>query len=38
MAFNAEVGFQSYYQARVLGRPEPVTAEQFAEVKAVYHL
>jgi len=38
MAFNAEVGFQSYYQALVLGRPEPVTAEQFAEVKAVYHL
>jgi len=38
MAFNAEVGFQSYYQALVLGKPEPVTAEQFAEVKAVYHL
>ena len=38
MAFNAEVGFQSYYQALVLGKPEPVTAEQLAEVKAVYHL
>ncbi len=38
MAFNAEVGFRSYYQALVLGKPEPVTAEQFAEVKAVYHL
>jgi len=38
MAFNAEVGFQSYYQARLLGKPEPITAEQFTEVKAVYHL
>ena len=38
MAFNAEVGFQSYYQALLLGKPEPITAEQVAEVKAVYHL
>ena len=38
MAFNAEVGFQSYYQALQLGQPEPITDSQFAEIKAVYHL
>ncbi|MBL7164513.1 MAG: class II aldolase/adducin family protein [Anaerolineales bacterium] len=38
MAFNAEVGFQSYYQALLLGKPEPITDEQFAEVKAAYNL
>ncbi len=38
MAFNAEVGFQSYFQALQLGQPEPITDEQFAEIKAVYHL
>lgn len=37
-AFNAEVGFQSYYQARQLGQPEPITNEEYAEIKAVYHL
>jgi len=38
MAFNAEVGLQSYYQARQLGVPEPITEDQFAEIKAVYNL
>ena len=38
MAFNAEVGFRSYYQALLLGKPDPLTAEQLAEVKAAYHL
>ena len=38
MAFNAEVGFRSYYQALLLGKPDPLTAEQFAEVKAAYHM
>ena len=38
MAFNAEVGFQSYFQALQIGQPEPITDEQFAEIKAVYHL
>lgn len=37
MAFNAEVGFQCYFQALQLGKPEPITDEQFAEIKAVYH-
>lgn len=37
MAFDAEVGFQCYYQARLLGNPEPVTDEQLAEIRAVYH-
>ncbi|MBT3712301.1 MAG: class II aldolase/adducin family protein [Anaerolineae bacterium] len=35
-AFNAEVGFQSYYQALQLGKPEPITDEEFAEIKAAY--
>lgn len=38
MAFNAEVGFRAYYQALQIGKPEPITAEQLAEIKAVYHL
>ncbi len=37
-AFNAEVGFQSYYYALQLGQPEIITDEQYAEIKAVYHL
>ncbi len=37
MAFNAEVGLQSYYQALQLGQPEPITDRQLAEVKAAYH-
>lgn len=38
MAFNAEVGFQTYYQARMFGKPEPITEEQLAEIKVTYHL
>jgi len=38
MAFNAEIGFQSYYQALTVGTPTLITDDQFAEVKAVYHL
>lgn len=38
MAFNAEVGFQSYYQAQLLGKPEAITEDEFAEIKTVYHL
>ncbi len=38
MAFNAEVGFQSYYQALQLGKPEPITDEQFEEIKIAYNL
>lgn len=37
-AFNAEVGFRSYYQALQLGNPEPITEDQLAEIKAAYHL
>ncbi|TFG71363.1 MAG: class II aldolase/adducin family protein [Anaerolineales bacterium] len=37
MAFNAEVGFRTYYQALLLGIPEPITDVQFAEIRAVYH-
>ena len=38
MAFNAEVGFQAYHQALQIGQPEPITDEQFAEIKAAYDL
>jgi L-ribulose-5-phosphate 4-epimerase len=37
-AFNAEVGFQSYFQARQFGSPEPLTEEQLTEIKAVYQI
>jgi len=37
-AYNAEVGLNTYYQARLLGKPEPITAEELAEVKAAYHI
>ena len=36
MAFNAEVGFQSYHQALLLGKPEAITNEELAEIKAAY--
>lgn len=35
-AYNAEVGMETYYQARLLGQPQPITAEELAEVKASY--
>jgi L-ribulose-5-phosphate 4-epimerase len=37
MAFNAEVGLQCYFQARLLGNPNPLTDEQLAEIRAVYY-
>ncbi len=36
MAFNAEVGFQAYYQALQVGKPEPITEEQLAEIRIAY--
>ena len=38
MAYNVEFGLQCYYQALQLGKPEPVTDEQLAEIKVAYHL
>ena len=38
MAFNAEVGFQTYYHTRMLGEPQPLTDEQLAEIRAVYSI
>lgn len=35
-AFNAEVGFQAYHQALVVGKPEPLTDAQLEEIKAAY--
>jgi len=37
-AYNAEVGLKTYYQARLLGKPEAITADELAEVKAAYHI
>ena len=37
MAYNAEFGLQCYYQALQLGKPENVTDEQLAEIRAVYY-
>ena len=36
MAFNAEVGFQTYHQALMVGKPQPLTTAQLAEIKAAY--
>ncbi len=36
MAFNAEVGLQSYHQALALGKPEPITDEQLEEIRIAY--
>lgn len=35
-AFNAEVGFQSYYQASMLGKPAPISPEEYKEIRDVY--
>lgn len=37
-AFNAEVGFQTYHQALQIGKPKPITNQQFAEIKAAYNM
>jgi len=36
MAFNAEVGLEAYYQALQIGKPEPITEEQLAEIRIAY--
>jgi len=36
MAFNAEVGFQAYHQAIMVGKPQPLTETQLAEIKTIY--
>ncbi len=38
MALNAEVGCQTYYQARLLGQPLSLTHEQLAEIREAYNL
>lgn len=35
-AYNAEVGLKTYYHARLLGEPQPLTEGQIAQIKAVY--
>lgn len=36
MAYNAEVGLQTYHQALLVGKPQPLTETQLAEIKAIY--
>lgn len=36
MAFNAEVGMRSYYQALMVGKPQPLTDAQLEEIKVAY--
>jgi L-ribulose-5-phosphate 4-epimerase len=36
MAYSAEVGLQTYYQARLLGEPECLSPEQVAQMRQVY--
>lgn len=36
MAYNAEVGLRTYYQARQLGQPSIIGAEQIEQIRAVY--
>lgn len=36
MAYNAEVGFQTYHQALQVGQPNALNEEQVAEIKARY--
>lgn len=36
MAFNAEVGFRTYHQALVVGKPQALTTAQLEEINAVY--
>jgi L-ribulose-5-phosphate 4-epimerase len=38
MAFNAEVGFQAYYQALQIGKPQPITEKQLNEIRFAYKL
>ena len=36
MAYNAEVGFRTYYQALMIGKPQSLTNAQLEEIKAAY--
>jgi L-ribulose-5-phosphate 4-epimerase len=38
MAYNAEVGLGTYYQASLLGEPQPFRKDQISEIKEVYGL
>ena len=38
MAYDAEVGFQTYHQALQVGQPVVLSEEQVEEIKARYHL
>jgi len=35
-AYNAEIGLESFYKARLLGSPQPFTRDQINEIKEVY--
>ena len=37
MAYNAEVGLQTYHQALLVGKPELVTDAEVAEIREVYY-
>ncbi|MCK5053166.1 MAG: class II aldolase/adducin family protein [Anaerolineales bacterium] len=36
MALNAEVGFRTYHQALMVGKPQPLTTAQLEELKTAY--
>jgi L-ribulose-5-phosphate 4-epimerase len=36
LAYDAEIGMMTYFNALQLGKPEPLTAEQIQEIKDVY--
>ncbi len=35
-AYNAEIGLETYYKARLLGTPQPFSQDQINEIKDVY--
>ncbi|MEE8356176.1 MAG: class II aldolase/adducin family protein, partial [Anaerolineales bacterium] len=35
-AYNAEIGLKVYYKAKSMGKPQPFTKKQIAEIKEVY--
>ena len=37
-AYNAEVGFRTYYQALMIGKPQSLTNAQLEEIKAAYRI
>ena len=36
LAYDAEIGMMTYFNARQIGKPEPLTAKQIQEIKDVY--